>query len=749
MTQVWSPRPAGSAWQECVRIRRTSPVMDVSWPSYLAALAVLVLQTGPVVASATYLVRVLLPPERPMLRLAAGILAVLLQMLLALEIVGVVGWMSRWPLLVAAWLAAGLVWLAARILGGKARARGGSVEVAATTLEPADAVVSGEDGAPEPEAEESRTARYVWYGTVVVLVFAAVTALVSALVKPSFATDTMTYHLTAIAGWVREHTIWSMRQWQFSVFQNGYPMNSELTASWFVVPFGRDYLVNLAPLAHAGFALAAMAALAEQLGLKTRDALLVGATGLFVPIVATAGIGSLGSDLLPMGGWVLSVAFVLRWRDSENPIDLILGGLALGLALGSKITGTIYGLIFAGSFLALVLWRRRWAQGLLLLPLAVAAPAVVWYARNFVLESNPVWAFEFLDFRAGYWRDNGDDWSVWQYMVRGGPEAVVRVVLDYVAGLFFVAPLLVFGFPGLLRTLRAGGRHFDLCRVWLLTAMPVLALAVTWAMPWTSGNDGYNVPASGRYVVGTFAILLATAMSGALKGKRPDVWRVSLLVAFAAGMAVSYLSPLLSTFRMATRGLAAGFVVTCCVAVALFVRDRRGRTGTGPSRRTLLVGSATLLGALLLIAIASAPEWNANWYRNSYVEGLGRLYREVQDRPIEDSRFAVAGLVQNYPLHGPGLTNEVMWLGRDDIGSPWRDDERAAWLDDLRSACIDYLVVYDDPEHWLSPVQEMAFVSSDTSGLEEILVERTGIGHEKQHLGLYGVEGLPARCGSS
>jgi hypothetical protein len=378
----------------------------------------------------------------------------------------------------------------------------------------------------------------------------------------------------------------------------------------------------------------------------------------------------------------------------------------------------------------------------------VAAPAIVWYARNLVLESNPVWAFDVLGFRAGYWRDNGDDWSVWQYMVRGGPDAVVRVVVDYVAGLFFVAPLLVVGFPGLLRTVKVGRERLDWTRAWLLAGMPLLALAATWGMPWTGGSDGYNVPASGRYVAGSFAILLAASMSGALRGKRPDVWRIALLVAVSAGVVVSYLSPLLSTFRMATRGLAAGFLAACAVAVVLFVRDRRARGREGISRRAMWAGLAALTALGLLLAVVSAPEWNANWYRNSYVEGLGRLYREVQDRPIENSRIAVAGLVQNYPLHGREFTNEVTWRGADDIGSPWGDEQRDEWLADLRSSCTEYLVVYDDPEHWLSPVQEMDFVRADDTGLEEIFVESTGIGDDEHHLGLYRVTGLPERCGA-
>ncbi|MCC7078205.1 MAG: hypothetical protein IT198_13875 [Acidimicrobiia bacterium] len=716
----------------------------MSWPSYAAALLILVLQTAPVVVSASYAARVLVDPDRPLLRVGTGLLVAFVEILVALQAVGAAGFLSRWPVLVAAWLVAGLGGVAAYAI---ARHRGPRVEPAAaeTAATAVDTDPARAVGPMPPTGTGSRTARYVWLGTIVVLTGAFVTALVSGLVKPSFSTDTVNYHLPAIANWIRDHSIWTMRQWQFSVFQNGYPMNSELIAAWFVIPFGRDFLVNLAPLAQAVFAAVAIGALAEQLGLRARDAVLVGAAGLFIPIVSTPALGAVGSDLLPMAGWALALTYVLRWRDTESGLDVGLAGLTLGLALGAKITGTVYVAVFGASILVLVLWRRRWLQGLVILPLAVAAPALVWFMRNWVLEGNPLWAFDVLGFRAGYWRDNGDDWSVWEYVVRGGPAAWVRVTIDYVVGLFCLAPLLVFGVPGFLRTLRAFGSRFDRARVWLLCGMPVLALALTLAMPWTGGNDGYNVPASGRYVAGSFAILLAAAMAGALRGRRSDVWRVALLVALATNVAVSFLSPLLPGFRMSTRGLAAGAVAACAVGLVLLLRDRGGR-GDHASRipRVATVLTATVL--VMLLAVVSAPAWSANWYRSMSVPGLGRLYRDVQDRPISKSRIAVAGLAQTYPLYGRDLSNEVVWVGADDIGSPWVRSDRDGWLDALEESCTDYVVVFDDPTHWLSPVIERAFVRGRLQGLEPVFETTTPVEGKDRHLGLYRVADLPAYC---
>ncbi len=85
----------------------------MSWPSYAAALLILVLQTAPVVVSASYAARVLVDPDRPLLRVGTGLLVAFVEILVALQAVGAAGFLSRWPVLVAAWLVAGLGGVAA------------------------------------------------------------------------------------------------------------------------------------------------------------------------------------------------------------------------------------------------------------------------------------------------------------------------------------------------------------------------------------------------------------------------------------------------------------------------------------------------------------------------------------------------------------------------------------------------------------------------------------------------------------
>lgn len=722
--------------------------MQVAWSSYALALAVLAFQTAPVVISAWYLAGALVPGGTLLLRVAVAGLVGALEAVIAMQALGVAGWLSRWPLLFAAWLVAGIGWALGAVL---VRHRGLAAQTPASqSPEPqAPEAPNPEPQSPEPPAPDSggRARSFVWTATLVLLAFAAVCAFVSAVVKPSFGSDAINYHLPDIANWVRDHSIWHIRQWQTSVFQNGYPMNAELLAAWFVIPFGRDFLVNIGPLLQAVFVVTAVAALAEELGLCWRDALLVGATALFAPIVATAGIGSVGSDLVPLAGYVLMVTFLLRWRTSEDPIDVALGGLALGLAIGAKITALVYAAPFALTFLVAVLWRRRWLQGLVLLPIAMAVPAVVWFARNFALEGNPIWGFAVpvLNLPAGWFRADGDNWSVWRYIVSSGPAGFLNVLRDYGAGFVPVTLLLFAGLPALGRMLQ---RVLSRSSAWILVGTPLVALMLVWAMPWTAGSDGYNVPASGRYVAASATIVFVVTMVGVLGGtrgrQRVNVWRVALVIALGAGIALSYLSPLLSTYRMSNRGIVAGLAAACMTVVWLLVR-KRGHIRHATS--ILVPGLA--LAALLVVAMA-APTWEANWYRSGYNSGLTRLYRFVQDEPITGERIAIAGIADSYPLYSRNFSNEVIWIGKDHRGTPWGPGDRDDWLARLRETCTRYVAILDDPQGWLSPVQEVDFVSS-TEGLRVLLAHNADSAagadvRSGRALGFYEVLDLPPHC---
>jgi 4-amino-4-deoxy-L-arabinose transferase-like glycosyltransferase len=511
-------------------------------------------------------------------------------------------------------------------------------------------------------------------------------------------------------------------------------------------PVGRDVFVNLGPVLQTALTVAAVAAFAEALGVRRTTAVLVGLVGTFAPVIATANVGSVGSDLLPFACLVLSLVFWTRWRKDESTVSLVLGGLALGVAAGSKITALLYVAAFGLGWLALLVHRRRWLGALVVLPLTVAVPAFVWYLRNLVIAGNPLWAFEFLGFPGGWFREGtGDEWSILRYLVDAAPGSFSVVVVAYAAGLFAVVPLLVVGARSWWRGLRGPGDVTDRARFAMYGVAPLVVLAAMWAQQWTSGDDGYNVPASGRYVITTFVVWLVVAMAVALAGPFARRWQWALLAAAAVQIVVSYWSPLLPTYRVSMRAVAVGVVVTAAVAVWFTVRNR---TSYRPDPVFVWVVVATL--AIMALPVSANRFWQ-NRYRQ--VDGLELIMPVAA--AWKSRTVAVAGLAETYPLFGDDLSNRVIWVGAGDAQRPWRPGSEAEWVAALQAACVDHLVVVDHPEGWLSPVDEVLFTRGATDDALVPVFEATSEWPDRdgrpveRFTAVYDVVGQPDSCAAT
>ncbi|MBX7161707.1 MAG: hypothetical protein K1X95_15575, partial [Acidimicrobiia bacterium] len=290
----------------------------MNWARYALGLLVLIAAVVPLALACARFARAAVDASRPVLRWAVGLFTAVLGVVLTGQVLGIAGLYSRVPVLVAAWVLAALLWFAAATLS--ARAPLAAAEMAATEPVPVST-------APAAGAGESADDRRDWFRIVAwgVVVGICVTAFATSVLKPSYAPDAINYHLPDIANWVRDHDFWSVRQFQLGVYQNAYPMNAEVVSAFFVVPFGRDFLVNLGVLVQFALVVASVGALAEHFGARRAgDAALVGLAAASIPVVATSHLGSVGFDLLPIAAVALAVLGAERWRRTEAPGDLAL-----------------------------------------------------------------------------------------------------------------------------------------------------------------------------------------------------------------------------------------------------------------------------------------------------------------------------------------------------------------------------------------------------------------------------------------
>ena len=716
---------------------------------YLPGLALAALQTAPVAYAAWRLARRLVPASTPLLRLAAAFMCGILEALLAMQVLGLAGVFSRLPLVLAAWAVAGLTVLLERRVPARS---GGDLGAGAPGPTALDAPRGAQQSKRSAEASGSRPRD--WYRILVVtlVVGAGATMLYSGIAKAPFDADSVNYHLPAVANWLRSHSLLQIDQIQPGVYQMSYAMNSELLNAWFAMPFGRDFLANIGTLVAGAMMLLAVAALAERLGVRTLEAVVVGFAALFTAALGI-GLGATSSDILPVAGTALAVACVLCWLDDVDVRRyLVLAGLALGLALGSKYSALFYVGTMGLAILVAGLRRRRRLDVLVILPLCVAAPAAAWYLRNWIVVGNPLWGFTVAVggkvIFAGGWTRTTDDLSILGLIREEPATAFVRVVPLYAAALLSLSVALVAGIPGVVRSVRGNAM-----RIWMLVAVPVLAVLAVWASPYTaSGKDHQFAGATIRYVAASFVLLFVAAGAGGRGGRRKALWRWGLLAGAMLNAAVVTVGPLpfLSLYRPTRLALAVGVGVAGVTLVWLL--------GVGAAVERIVPDRRVWIGVLAVVMVAAsvvaARQRDRNWYRTTYNEGFDQLFRAVQDTPIRDARIAVAGMSRIYPLYGPDATNRVFFVGREKDTRPWTAGRQASWSRAIRSECADYVVVWDDPDDWFAPVPELRFVTEDPGMVKvfdrevEHVTNYNGVTRKYQRrIGLYRVTGLPKRCG--
>jgi len=203
----------------------------------------------------------------------------------------------------------------------------------------------------------------------------------------TFGWDTLTYHAVSPAWWI-QHGSLALPPFNF---QSYYPLNTELHALWFTLPFGRDAHSNLGSISWLAILFAAFVVHARILRQRPWLAAMAVCGAMLSPKVSERLPYHTSPDLAL--GTVLLAMLAFTWTPETDRRALgraLLSGVAGGLALGMKPTAApivaITGIFWIWRGLRLSGGARHvatFAVGVLLL----GAP---WYARNLLLTGNPI-----------------------------------------------------------------------------------------------------------------------------------------------------------------------------------------------------------------------------------------------------------------------------------------------------------------------------------------------------------------------
>ncbi|HET9768893.1 MAG TPA: glycosyltransferase family 39 protein, partial [Thermoanaerobaculia bacterium] len=534
--------------------------------------------------------------------------------------------------------------------------------------------------------------------------------------------DDLSYHLSAVATWIRYGDLRMIRFSQGDPSTPFYPLLGEMTSWVLIAPFGdSDVAARWTQLPFALFSWWAVAAIARRLGASTRDAALA---ALAYAGVAEAFPGlafSAGNDHALSFFSLAAVDAALGFARDRRTGAAVVAGTAIGLMLATKYIAVLYAPLAVAVLVIAALLSRGdlagagsrpfWPDFLrLVLPIAgaICVAGGYTYLRNYVTTGNPIFPapVRVLGF---------DLFPSWEGVTAGArasaPEYridVWRFLIDRkdLFGSYFAVTLLPAAFlsplVGLVR------------RSWL--ASLVFSLPIAFFLEFRFLMPDHR---SIRYFLPAIAIA-AVAVS----------WLLPMLGAAAGALRCGLLLWIAGDSLRRAQGWPPGTKVAVLVGVllaaCLIELGRRWplwgrRSPPLPSAATTRMSAVTTrrLAAVALVALLARP--------------LGAVAEKYQQRRLgfntaaatleqltkgEGARVAYAGLNKPYLFFGSHLQNSVDVVPRiADLASrtyawgrfvqdPYEIKGYPRWRRNLERLRIGFVVIMrsdaEDPErHWM------------------------------------------------
>jgi hypothetical protein len=527
----------------------------------------------------------------------------------------------------------------------------------------------------------------------------AMAALATALVAAQWAThvgvalgsgmthpDTLWYHEPFAARFLQQGSFTGLEGLGYPESRY-FPFNSELVHALATMPFGSDVLSPLVNLGWAALALLAAWCIGRRGGLGPL-CLLGAVVVLSVPTLAGSQPGQASNDVAAAALLLAACALLLEGDLAPRPTAL--AGIAAGLGVATKLS-----VVVPAAVLTIVVVVLAVRAGKRLAALTWSGALVVfggfWFIRNWVVADNPL---PFFELRLG-------PLQFPKRAVQSGP-ALIGHLMDssqwrdyYIPGLWTA---LGRGWP-LVLLLSLGGAALALARGSALERLvggAALAGVVGYAL--TPNTAGLSFSFNVRYLAPTlligFVVLpLALERVGALR------WRRATVIVLAGLIVAGATSPQrerIETWPTDHLLWAVLVGVAVLVGAALLTRRRLAAVPVG------------FMAAVGVVAILVGGLWvQRNYLEHRYVDaGLqsDRIYKQFRD--VRDSRVAVIGTVEVYPMFGLDLSNRV--VHRPDAGN-WDSEPCARWralLDgDFRYVVVDRFGVVSGggpPEEWFT-----------------------------------------------
>jgi len=480
--------------------------------------------------------------------------------------------------------------------------------------------------------------------------------------SPVTAYDSLSYHLFFPARWIQDHRL-TIIPTPFSDEAQAYaPANGELYFASLMLPLHGDLLARIGQVPFELLIGVALYALAVQTGARREHAASVSLLAIAGRLVVEQASGA-DVDLICWFLFLAAIYLGLRALESDTRRDWILFGVTLGLHFGTKYVTLVY----APVFVLLVFLRGPRARALWAIP-GLAAFALPWYLRNWILAGSPIYpsslAIAGLTIaRGAYTRAamlnsifHTTDWRLLPVMAGRtfGPTLLVAWLVLAPVGIWRMAtrrprwpalfllllplvmlPLYWFGVPDnvdsrfllpvALVALVPVAFRFGTSATWHTVAHALCAIAILWILV----GINTEIPADVPYYMGGWLNLWGLLT--------PTAWWIALGVAMGAGLLWWLLR------RMPSRAVVVGGAAV--VAAAIIARGAMRWCGPAPCEY------------LQLTSI---------FLRQTMIDGWRWMEANVSGATV-----AYTGNNVPYLFVGPRLNNRVYYVNTDDHRT-WR-----------------------------------------------------------------------------
>jgi hypothetical protein len=220
--------------------------------------------------------------------------------------------------------------------------------------------------------------------------FAGVVLFRGAVAGTEFGWDDLSYHAVLPAHWLSTRCI----ELPAFTYQSYFPMNAELVATWFMLPFHADAYASLVGMLFLAIASVALFGIARSQEASPTAALVVVVALLASSLTWTVATTFCAIDLA-------GPAFVLAALALVGRGEALVAGLALGIAIGCRPQ-------FAAALLLIAAWRYgrgwrtphlhvdpSWRRDVTLLLAGALVTGSFWFVRNAAVTGNPVYPLRF------------------------------------------------------------------------------------------------------------------------------------------------------------------------------------------------------------------------------------------------------------------------------------------------------------------------------------------------------------------